>query len=378
MTKAILLFILFAFSILGCNHSNANKIAGSTAAADSPVSTNNASEKQKEKYLSAAAKKADSASQVSQYIRRIFQDSKGNLWFGTTSDGVCRFDGTVLKYFTPKEGLSGLNVRSIAEDKDGNLWFATGDGVSEFDGTNFTNFTVKDGLSGNDAWNILIDNSGIIWVGTLEGVCRYDPSAANDGKKIFKPFEIPAAVELDNSRGFSKPKAVWCIMQDRKGNIWFATNGGGVYCYNPFQVTARQKSLLNFSEKDGLTNNFVNWIVEDKSGNLWFATHHNGVSRYDGKSFTNYTDKEGLCGNQVWTMYEDKTGNIWFSAWGSVCRFNGKSFTAFSDKDGLTNCCVQSIYEDKSGNFWFGSGAGLFRFDGKSFMNVTKYNGPWQ
>ena len=37
--------------------------------------------------------------QVSQYIRRIFQDKAGNIWFGTNDDGVVRCDGKSLHYF---------------------------------------------------------------------------------------------------------------------------------------------------------------------------------------------------------------------------------------------------------------------------------------
>ncbi|MGZ4090296.1 MAG: two-component regulator propeller domain-containing protein, partial [Bacteroidia bacterium] len=93
--------------------------------------------------------------QVSQYIRRIFQDTKGNLWFGTVGDGVCRYDGRYLTYYTTREGFSGNNLQGIAEDKDGNLWFATTGGVSKYDDTakssSFTNFTTKEGLSDNSA-----------------------------------------------------------------------------------------------------------------------------------------------------------------------------------------------------------------------------------
>jgi len=37
---------------------------------------------------------------VSQYIRSIFQDSKGNLWFGTIGEGVVRYDTKTLTYFS--------------------------------------------------------------------------------------------------------------------------------------------------------------------------------------------------------------------------------------------------------------------------------------
>lgn len=317
------------------------------------------------------------STQISQYIRRIAQDKKGNLWFGTVGDGILRYDGATLSYFTTLDGFSGNTVQGIAEDKEGTLWFGTSGGVSKYDGTNFTHFTEKDGLPNNFVFSLLIAKSGTIWVGTDQGVCYYNPSVKLEtGSKTFIPFPIPAAVEKDITRG-SSDRIIWNMMEDKAGNIWFATNGGGAYCYNTSKtIGIGSKTLTNISKKDGLGSNFLNAILQDRSRNIWFATQHKGVSRFDGKTLTHFTDNEGLVGNEVYTMYEDKAGNIWFSTWGSVSRFNGTTFTTFTTTDGLTNCCVQSIFEDTSGNLWFGSGAGLFRFNGKAFINVTK-KGPW-
>jgi len=52
----------------------------------------------------------DKSVQISEYVRCIFQDRKGNLWFGTNSDGVCRYDGKALVYLSMKDGLAGRAV----------------------------------------------------------------------------------------------------------------------------------------------------------------------------------------------------------------------------------------------------------------------------
>ena len=79
-----------------------------------------------------------------------------------------------------------------------------------------------------------------------------------------------------------KTSAVFCVLQDKNGNLWFGTQGGGVSKYDG-------KSFTHFTEKEGLRNNFVRSILEDKSGNLWFGMGLGGVSKYDGKSFTHFT-----------------------------------------------------------------------------------------
>lgn len=290
--------------------------------------------------------------QVSQYIRRIFQDSNGKLWFGTVGDGACCYDGSTLTYYTTLDGFSGNNVQGIAEDKYGNIWFGTTGGVTKYDGTRFTNFTKKEGLGSDLILSLLIDKHGTIWAGTEKGACCYNG-------ETFARFPGIGDVGVNS------------MIEDKAGNIWFATNGKGVYCYDG-------SSVSNVSAKDGLCDNSVNWILQDKAGNTWFATR-NGVSRYDlstsgNRSFTNFSEDIGFSFAIMTT--QDRAGNIWISGKNGVCRYDGRSFTSFGAKDGLTNVAVQSIYEDRTGNLWFGSGNGLFRFDGRSFTNVTK-KGPW-
>ena len=71
-----------------------------------------------------------------------------------------------------------------------------------------------------------------------------------------------------------------------------------------------------FTTAQGLANNDVRSITEDKTGNLWFGTDGGGVSRYDGKSFSTFTTAQGLANNSVRSITEDKTGNLWFGTYG--------------------------------------------------------------
>lgn len=109
---------------------------------------------------------------VSQYIRSIFQDSKGNLWFGTLGEGVVKFDLKTLAYYSNPEGFNCTSVYAINEDKNGNLWFETDQGVYKYNGKTFRNYNQKDGLNHIDISrkSIHVDKSGAIWVGTHSGV----------------------------------------------------------------------------------------------------------------------------------------------------------------------------------------------------------------
>ena len=85
--------------------------------------------------------KKDTAAQISEYVVDVFEDTKGNLWFGTMSDGAVRYDGKTLTYFSVKDGLCDNTVVSIAEDKEGNIWFGTEKSVCYYDRNFFITFT---------------------------------------------------------------------------------------------------------------------------------------------------------------------------------------------------------------------------------------------
>ncbi|MEO1262649.1 MAG: two-component regulator propeller domain-containing protein [Bacteroidota bacterium] len=301
---------------------------------------------------------------ISQFVRRIFQDKNGNLWLGTNGDGVARYDGNTLEYFSIGQGFGGVAVRAIVEDTAGNLWFGTEGGLTKFDGHSFTNYARRDGLAHSDVWCVEIDRKGTIWVGTYKGVSRFDG-------KTFTAFELPETAP-DPNRGVTSPRIVHAIMEDSKGNMWFTTNGGA-YIYDG-------KSLSNISEKDGLCNNMVNDILEDRHGNIWFATHYGGACFWDGKSFTRMATKERASGTEAWSLYEDSKGDIWFPIENfGVYRYNPASgtLTNFDKKDGLASGVIQCAFEDRDGKLWLGGFGGLFRLDGTSFISVTKY-GPWR
>jgi ligand-binding sensor domain-containing protein len=160
-------------------------------------------------------------------------------------------------------------------------------------------------------------------------------------------------------------------IQDKAGNLWFATISAGVYRYNSVSG-----GFTNFTEKNGLCANNVSSILEDKAGNIWFSTEY-GVCRYDGKSFTNITTKDSLCHYNINCILEDKSGNLWFGTNGyGVCRYNPVSgvVTNFTKEQGLGSNAIQCILEDKTGNLWFGERAGgVCRYDSASGL-FTKVN----
>lgn len=305
--------------------------------------------------------------QIGEYLREVFQDQQGNLWFGTLTEGLARWNGKEIVYFTQQQGLAGNQINGLAEDTQGNLWIATTDGVSKFDGKSFTNFSKANGLSDNGCWSIFCDSKGSIWVGTEKGLCRYQGTG-------FTSFPIPKP-DVANSTPRFGSDLVWSITEDKQGNMWFGTDGVGVCRFNGH-------TFKHFTTNDGLSSNNVVQVLQDKSGKLWFGcwgdkNHGGGVFQYDGTSISKVFNNElGLSSANINPIYEDSSGAIWIASMNhGLYRYDGVNLKRYgqTDRNDLTkNFCVHSILEDKGGKLWFGFSGGLFQLADDSIKNVTR------
>ena len=313
-------------------------------------------------------------------VSSIAEDKNGSLWFGTNGGGVSRYEKTgeqpgSFTNFTIAQGLVNNNIFSITPDASGNLWFGEyGGGVSRYDGKSFIAYTTLQGLASNNVLSIAEDKTGNLWFGTQGGgISRYGLSETDKAGKA-KTF-----TSFTTAQGLAS-NVVRCVTEDRKGDLWFGTDGGGVCCYDGSRVEAiergdslalrnqsglkkengkLQKSFTIYGTAQGIGNNVVLNITEDQKGNLWFGTYGGGISWYDGKRFRTYTSKQGLGNDIVLCVAEDKTGALWFGTFGGgVTRYDGKFFTTFTTSQGLANNNVFSIAGDKMGNLWFATGGG--------------------
>lgn len=307
--------------------------------------------------------------QIAEYIRNIYEDKNGGLWFGTNGFGVAHYNGDNVSYYSIPEGFHGHQITGITEDLEKNIWFATDQGIVKYEWTNnpdgsekFTNFSDYRLFQQQRFWSILGDSNGDIWGGSARDVFKYDGSS-------WTSFELPFPEKIIGH--FITEATSWSITEAHSGDLWFSTNGHGVFKFDG-------TSFNQLSSKEGLADDSVDQILEDKKGNVWFGTRNGGLSCYNGKTFVNYTQNDSIGNNEVCSIYEDTKGNIWFSSEGyGVYCYNGKTFTNYGQEEGLGVKAVQTIYEDSKGRFWVGGGGGLYRFDGSSFYNVTRA-GPWE
>ncbi|WP_461630186.1 sensor histidine kinase [Labilibaculum euxinus] len=119
---------------------------------------------------------------------------------------------------------------------------------------------------------------------------------------------------------------------------------------NPSQ--AQQYSFKNYSLEEGLPQSEVFCLIQDKKGNLWMGTNGGGISRFNGKEFFSYNKTHGLADNNIRALLQDTKDNLWIGTSIGISSFNGVSFHNYDKKDSLLNAIYFQILEDNKGRIW--------------------------
>jgi len=358
---------------------------------------------------------------VSNNVLAIFEDSHGNMWFGTT-EGVTRYDGESFQTFTTEDGLARNTIGLIFEDRQGMLWFADGmlssflergkpmdmsfmemplselakelenetstgtevpaplRGVSRYDGHAFRIFTINDGLLRDTVKDMFEDKAGRLWFATFLGVNYYD------GEK-FDHLTMHGPIGMEILPDWWSQVAA--VTQDAAGNFWFGSTAGITY-YNietsQFRHFAIDPDLVPFQEMAKASPAYITDVQFDTQQNFWISREgageeRSGLRRYDGKEMVIFPLSAELPMNSVDHITQDSKGNLWFTGVRKlpsrlnetedsismifpevkcgVSVYNGETFQNFNKDDGLPSNQVWSVFEDSSGKFWFATDAGV-------------------
>jgi ligand-binding sensor domain-containing protein len=263
--------------------------------------------------------------------RSVFQDSRGDVWIGTTTGFARWHEGQV----TPYRELGGsplATVTSIAEDAHGTIWLAASGELLKF----------KDGtLTRDPGWKrvfdikaIYRDPAGRVWVATDgDGLFEFD----NDKVTVFRKAD---GLGSDQVRG---------LANDRRGALWVTTSGGGVSRYADGRFTT-------FTTKDGLAGDRVGGVYADDAGALWFLARE-GLTRYKNGKFFAFRAGDGLYSSFVSSMLEDGRGIFWFSCSRGLFTVSRADFDVLAD--GKTNALSSHEYGVKDGLNTGAFGAGV-------------------
>lgn len=202
---------------------------------------------------------------TSNIVRRIFEDSRGDIWIGMDSEQVIvRWERATDKFHSYSEGLPRRSeLLSFAEDKSGNVWagFREG-GAARYRGGRFAPFNGPAGLAANEILKMHVDEAGRLWFGSNSyGLVRIDdPAADNSGFRIY-------------------------------------------------------------STAEGLTSGIIRSIAQDELHRLYLGTSRS-VDRFDPATgrIKRYTTADGLAANESQAAYRDRHGALWFGTWNGISR----------------------------------------------------------
>ena len=292
-----------------------------------------------------------------------FQDSRGDVWFGTQS-GVSRFNGSSFCSYTKSDGLVGNDVMCVTEDSDGNIWIGTLEGASKFNGQTFISFTDSNGLGlERGIYSIFEDYEGIIWFGSRGGgLIKYDGNTfqsyeKDDGLPSNNVYSITQTQDkkiwLACSKGvasydgskfkaheISKGKTYFSALSTEDDEVWFGgTRGNGVLRY-------QNGKLAPLSLPDEVKDDFIGGLAEGNQGRVWMATEH-GLLKYANGEFRLFTKEMGLSANDLRFVSSDREGNIWVGTKGAgINLLANEAFVNYTNEHGLSETKVNALTVD--------------------------------
>ena len=260
----------------------------------------------------------------------IYIDSRGYLWITTWGAGLSRFDGKNFVNYGEADGFCSNDIQGIAEDREGNMWFGSWNGLSKFDGRTYLSIKTDHGLLGNKINNIRTDAEGNIWTTHAGGISKVN----GRGIKNYTMADGLSSTEVRT------------ILHDHTGKHWFSL---GAYPGKGLDILV-DSQFIHLDEKDGLPSGFIQGMDEDRDGNIWLGSWGGGVSKFDGKTFTNYSVQHGLVHTDVSSTNHSIDGYIWLGTWGGLSRFDGAHFVNFTTKHGLGDNMIYKVISDRLGN----------------------------
>mgnify|MGYP001806048146 CR=1 FL=1 len=367
----------------------------------------------------------DTSSIPDSKILCVFEDSRKQIWVGTKSGGIAKYDRD-CDCFHNFSDQSFLRVSFIVEVQDGQLLLVTNNGYWMLDGESekFTKINLEQEIGEqilSGIHDVLKDKSGNIWFGffedgivvldsTLKVKNRYPSFLSKNNipiKEVHDFYEEPngdiwitmghtlllkyvkdsakiyVVEDKFEAAGFPNVSDIWHVTRRSKEAIWIGTSTGGIIEYNE-----ANKSKERFVSSQYLTNSLssnacVN-LFKDRTSNIWIGTHGGGVLLYSPfknqiKNYQNIPEqKNSLSNNLVTSFYEDQDKNIWIGTdGGGLNVFNPKdgNFKSYSFSASQGSNVVLDIEEHDKDNIWlsFWDG-GVSLFNMKTGMNISYKN----
>ncbi|MBG0860182.1 MAG: SpoIIE family protein phosphatase [Bacteroidales bacterium] len=304
----------------------------------------------------------------------MFQDSGGDLWFGTHNGGLYRkiaSTGEMKVYDSLRDGLAGNYITSITEDSKRNIWVGTwdGGGITVISNDNIKVYNRSNGLEATAIHCILEDKEKNIII-----------ADHNTGLSVFKGDHF---ITYSDEKVLPDKK-VYAIEEDESGRYWFGTNAG-ISLYNPASEISEQVQF--FTKARYPIGNDIRFLKSDRNGNVWIGTETNGLFSYDTKLKKFIFDPiiNSQLGRTITALAVDKNSRLWIGNMDRLVvldRTNKDTIITYTQGSGLAGNSIKVLYCDNNNNVWIGSEekSGLTKYEDATgefkIINIGSGNVP--
>ena len=284
------------------------------------------------------------------------------------------------------EGHPLGRVYGITKDSKGNYWICSKDhGLFKMTSKAGGGWSLKRynhidddkwSMSANSAYLAIEDKEGNIWVATYGGGVNI--LTKRDGKEVF--------LNGDNEMRKYPHKShlkIRALALDKYGNVWAgSTDGILVMSYKDRKISIEPLQSPDDPEHVLMYNDVV-CLARDKEDNMWVGTMGGGIGRTIGQDqqgrwlFDTYDASSGLPSEEIRSIIFDIHGNAWFGTDHIICSFDTKKkiFTTFSSLDGVDETMLSegesAAITMGSDKILFGTLDGYYVVDRKKLMTST-------
>ncbi len=274
---------------------------------------------------------------------RLSEDDEGNIWIATRLGGLFKLTDNPFKYIGIEDGLSFDNMLALFEDSKGRLWMSVRDhGVFIRENGQIRKFIPPGRKPLAIVYSIAETKDGSMWFGSYEvGLFRY----GTDGS--FTQFRLGELGGLNT---------VFSLYTDRDDGLWIGTAAGIIYFKNGQRI--------DYGLDSGLEHRIVRYITQDTNGAIWVGTQGAGVARLNSETnrFEHLFKDKGMLNKPVRSIYPDsELDGIWVGTETQGLYFFSDTFSgSIGTANGLPDNVIHSIIDTKDGNLWMHTNRGIF------------------
>jgi diguanylate cyclase (GGDEF)-like protein len=277
------------------------------------------------------------------WVQGLGFDREGDVWLGTSNDGLIRLANVGVARFGKNAGLEASTVWSVYRGPQGRFWAGTEAGVYEFEHSRLEpRFDAKKLPSSLVLSFLRVGKT--LWIGTLKGLAM-----ARDGRLVDPP---PGLAELPNS-------LIYSLSPARGGGVWIGTSVG-LYRF-------KAGHLRHFGSAAGLPQTRARVVRDLGDRGVWVGTEHGLYIGRDGH-FHQAGKAAGIGDNvAVQGLYAAPNGVVWLTTRGGmIARYKNKQFTVYDKSDGIDDGMLFGLATDGQGGLWI-AGRAIYKISVADF-----------